>query len=90
MRPSPAVMPSHSHQIGIRRLEELPSDGGRAVDVLAGANLRIFIRLHEIEEQMKVLISRVAALEVASGSVAKSDSGRTQDRSSSATPGSEV
>ena len=38
-----------------RRLEELPSDGGQAVDTLAGANLRIFIRLNELEAEVKRL-----------------------------------
>jgi hypothetical protein len=32
-----------------RRLEDLPSDGGRAVDTLAGGMLRIFIRLEDME-----------------------------------------
>jgi hypothetical protein len=47
----------------VAKLEDLPSDGGRVVDVLAGANLRIFVRLNELEEQLKRLGRRVAALE---------------------------
>ena len=33
----------------VRKLEDLPSDGGRAVDTLAGAMLRLFVRLHALE-----------------------------------------
>jgi hypothetical protein len=47
----------------IRKLEDLPSDGGRAVDTIAGALLRIFIRLNEIEAAQARLGRRVAALE---------------------------
>jgi hypothetical protein len=46
-----------------RKLEDLPSDGRRAVDTLAGANLRIFIRLNELEEVCKRLGRRLAVLE---------------------------
>jgi hypothetical protein len=46
-----------------RRLEDLPSDGGQAVDTLAGANLRIFIRLNELEAALVRVTPRVAALE---------------------------
>ena len=47
----------------IRKLEDLPSDGGKAVDTLAGANLRIFIRLSELEAALARVTRRVAALE---------------------------
>jgi hypothetical protein len=50
-----------------RRLEERPSDGGQAVDTLAGANLRIFIRLHELEAALARVTRRVVALEAAAG-----------------------
>ena len=43
-----------------RRLEELPSDGGKAVDCLSGALLRTFIRLNELEAELKRLGRRVA------------------------------
>jgi hypothetical protein len=46
-----------------RRLEELPSDGGQAVDTLAGANLRIFMRLHQLEAALARVTRRVEALE---------------------------
>jgi hypothetical protein len=46
-----------------RKLEDLPSDGGRAVDTLAGAILRIFVRLAAIEEAHARLGRRLAALE---------------------------
>jgi hypothetical protein len=43
-------MPSPSRFAKItRRLEDLPSDGGLAVDTLAGRLLRTFIRLGELE-----------------------------------------
>jgi hypothetical protein len=46
-----------------RKLEDLPSDGGHAVDVLAGANLRIFVRLKELEQAYADLRARLAVLE---------------------------
>jgi hypothetical protein len=59
-------MPSHSHEIAVRRLEDLPSDGGQTVDTLAGGLLRTFIRLNALEAALARITSRVAALEVAS------------------------
>jgi hypothetical protein len=58
-------MPSRSPRFAstIRKLEDLPSDGGAAVDVLDGANLRIFVRLHELEFALARVTSRLAALE---------------------------
>jgi hypothetical protein len=58
-------MPSRSPRFAstIRKLEDLPSDGGAAVDVLDGANLRIFVRLHELEFALARVTSRRAALE---------------------------
>jgi anti-sigma factor RsiW len=47
----------------IRKLKDLPSDGGHAVDVLAGANLRIFVRLKELEQAYGDLRARLATLE---------------------------
>jgi hypothetical protein len=47
----------------IRKIEDLPSDGGRVVDTLAGAILRIFVRLEAIEEAQARLARRLAALE---------------------------
>jgi hypothetical protein len=38
-----------------RRLEDLPSDGGRAVDTLAGGMLRIFVRLEQMERRLAKL-----------------------------------
>jgi hypothetical protein len=38
-----AVSPTNPFSSTIKKLEDLPSDGGHAVDVLAGANLRIFV-----------------------------------------------
>jgi hypothetical protein len=53
----------------IRKLEDLPSDGGRAVDTLAGAMLRLFVKLHALEEAQARLGRRIAALEGAPASV---------------------
>jgi hypothetical protein len=39
----------------VRRIEDLPSDGGRTVDTLAGGILRIFVRLEEIERRLTKL-----------------------------------
>jgi hypothetical protein len=58
------VIPSPGRFTNItRRLEELPSENGQAVDTLAGANLRIFIRLNELEAALARVTRRVAALE---------------------------
>ena len=46
-----------------RKLEDLPSDGGAAVDTLAGAQLRTFMRLNELEAALARVAWRVAALE---------------------------
>ena len=46
-----------------RRLEDLPSDGGAALDTLAGGLLRTFIRLNEQEAAIGRLTRRVAELE---------------------------
>ena len=54
----------------VRKLEDLPSDGGRAVDTLAGAMLRLFVRLHALEERQARLGRRLAALEGAQPSTA--------------------
>ena len=45
------------------KIEDLPSDGGRVVDTLAGAILRVFARLNEIERAYNDLRARVAVLE---------------------------
>ena len=36
----------------VRKVEELPSDGGKIVDTLAGAVLRVFARLGEFETEI--------------------------------------
>jgi hypothetical protein len=46
-----------------RKLEDLPSDGGQAVDTLAGAALRLFIRCNQLEAEITRLGRRVAVLE---------------------------
>jgi hypothetical protein len=46
-----------------RRIEDIPSDGGKVVDTLAGGLLRIFVRLNEIEAQQARFGRRLAALE---------------------------
>ena len=45
------------------KIEDLPSDGGRVVDTLTGAMLRVFVRLNEIERAYNDLRARVAVLE---------------------------
>jgi hypothetical protein len=45
------------------KIEDLPSDGGRVVDTLAGAILRVFARLNEIERAYNDLRVRVGVLE---------------------------
>jgi hypothetical protein len=56
-------MTTSGHASTIRKLEDLPTDNGRVVDTLAGANLRIFVCLHELEEQLHRLSRRLAVLE---------------------------
>jgi hypothetical protein len=57
-------MPSPDRFASItRKLEDLPSDGGAAVDCLAGALLRTFVRLNELEAALARVSRRVAALE---------------------------
>jgi hypothetical protein len=46
-----------------KKLEDLPSDNGHVVDVLAGANLRIFCRLKQLETAYGDLRTRLAAVE---------------------------
>jgi hypothetical protein len=46
-----------------RKIEDLPSDGGKIVDTLAGALLRTFVRLTELDQAIGRLGRRVAALE---------------------------
>lgn len=46
-----------------RRIEDLPSDGGKVVDTLAGAILRLFIRLGEVDASLGRHDRRLAALE---------------------------
>jgi hypothetical protein len=41
--------------ISTRRLEDLPSDGGRTVDTIAGGLLRLFVRVEGLEKRLKVL-----------------------------------
>jgi hypothetical protein len=45
------------------KIEDLPSDGGRVVDTLAGALLRVFVRLNEMERAFGELRKRVGLLE---------------------------
>jgi hypothetical protein len=59
----PAVSPPDPFAQTRRKLEDLPSDDGRAVDTLAGAVLRIFARLNEIEHAYGDLRKRVGVLE---------------------------
>ena len=44
-------MPSPNLTRTVRKLEDLPSDGGRAIDTLTGATLRLFVWLHAVERR---------------------------------------
>ena len=61
--PFPPMLPSPNLARSARKLEDLPSDGGAAVDTLAGALLRAFIRLNELEAALARISGRVAAFE---------------------------
>jgi hypothetical protein len=58
-------MPPSSIDRSARKLEDLASDGGQAVDTLAGAILRLFIRANEIEGLLAKIGRRVARVEAA-------------------------
>jgi hypothetical protein len=83
---SSAAVPSSSKEIIpiIRKLEDLPSDGGKVVDTLAGANLRIFVRLKEVEEVCPRLARRIAALEAAAGVLVQKPASAQQHNGSAA------
>jgi hypothetical protein len=46
-----------------RRIEELPTDDGSVLDTIAGAILRIFVRINQLEGENARLSRRLAALE---------------------------
>jgi hypothetical protein len=54
-------MPSPNLARSARKLEDLPSDGGRVVDTLAGAMLRVFVRLNEMERAFGKFRARVGS-----------------------------
>lgn len=57
-------MPSpHRFASTIRKLEGLPSDNGRTVDTFAGALLRQFVRIGELEADLARVNRRLKALE---------------------------
>jgi hypothetical protein len=45
------------------KVADLPSDGGKTVDTLAGAQLRTFIRLNELEAALIRVTHRLSVLE---------------------------
>lgn len=47
----------------VRKLDDLPSDNGKTVDCLAGALLRLFVRVSEIDALLGSYGRRLAALE---------------------------
>ena len=46
-----------------RRLEDLPSDGAKAIDVISGSLFRIFQRIEELNAAVARLGRRIAVLE---------------------------
>jgi hypothetical protein len=54
---------SRSLLVDAKKIEDLPSDGGHVVDVLAGAYLRIFCRLKQLETAYDDLRARLTAIE---------------------------
>jgi hypothetical protein len=46
-----------------KRIEELPTDDGSVLDTIAGAILRIFVRINELEAANARLVRRLKALE---------------------------
>ena len=46
-----------------RKIEDFPSDNGKVVDTIAGALLRAFVRLNELDQANARLGRRVAVLE---------------------------
>jgi hypothetical protein len=45
------------------KIEELPTDDGSVLDAIAGAILRIFVRINQIEKVHDRIMHRLAALE---------------------------
>jgi hypothetical protein len=71
-----------------RRLEDLPSDGGQTVDALAGANLRIFVRLNALEAELARVSRRLTALEGGTESTKAGNGATPPDRTPSRPTGS--
>jgi hypothetical protein len=46
-----------------RKIENLPSDEGRAFDILAGAILRLFSRVNDLDRTLQSLLRRLNTLE---------------------------
>jgi hypothetical protein len=49
------------------KIEQLPTDDGSVLDTLAGAILRLFVRVQQIEAMNERLMHKLAALEAADG-----------------------
>jgi hypothetical protein len=60
---SPISRRAQPRQQSARKLEDLPSDGGAAVDTLAGGLLRAFVKISELESALDRVTRRVGALE---------------------------
>jgi hypothetical protein len=71
----------------VRKVEELPSDGGKIVDTLAGAVLRVFARLGEFETEIGRLKRRLAAIEAPQTPVKAEASSETAPARPPAPPG---
>jgi hypothetical protein len=56
-------MPSPNLVRAARKIEELPTDDGSVLDTIAGAILRIFVRINQLEVEHARLTSRLKALE---------------------------
>jgi hypothetical protein len=51
-------MSSPNLTLAARRIEDLPCDGGKVVDTLAGGVLRLFVKLHAVERRLAALEKR--------------------------------
>jgi hypothetical protein len=46
---------SNLRNLPTRRIEDLPSDGGKTVDTIAGGMLRLFVRVEGLKKRLKAL-----------------------------------
>ena len=69
-----------------RKIEDIPSDGGKVVDTIARLLLRIFVRLNDVDKAMARLGRRLTALEGPQPPATKPSSATTETGSAAPEP----